>query len=181
MSNVNNFYTLILIKILFFIFMFCSLLIGILYLVNFNNLLESISEIDLLHSSTIKLGFNFIDFLTRINSFIALSKIRNDFEDSIIYNVYTSKDLSNITEVYEDFIEKEEYKIQKLVDSIEDLSYKVMFYFSDSITDFQQREYYFQFIPYYKGKDAQAGGEISFPLSIELYTSILFRLSNTKK
>ena len=56
-----------------------------------------------------------------------------------------------------------------------------MFYFSDSITNFQQREYYFQFIPYYKGKDAKAGGEISFPLSIELYTNILFRLANTPK
>ena len=181
MSNVNNFYTLILIKILFFSFMICSLFIGIFYLIKFNNLLESIQEIDLLHSSTVKLGFNFIDFLTRINSFIALSKIRNDFEDTIQYNVYTSNNLTDISKAYDEFIEIEENRILDLVDNIEDLSYKVMFYFSDSITNFQQREYYFQFIPYYKGKDAAAGGEISFPLSIELYTSILFRLSNTKK
>ena len=65
-----------------------------------------------------------------------------------------------------------------LVEDLEELSYKVMFYFSDSITDFQQREYYFQFIPYYKGEDAKSGGEISFPLIIELYSSILFRLGN---
>jgi hypothetical protein len=181
MSNVDNFYTLILIKLLFFAFMICTLFIGIFYLIKFKNLMQSIQEVDLLHSSTIKLGFNFIDFLTRINSFIALSKIRNDFNDTIIYNVYTSNNISNISEAYEDFIKKEEAKIKRLVDDLEDLSYKVMFYFSDSITDFQQREYYFQFIPYYKGKDANAGGEISFPLSIELYTSILFRLSNTEK
>jgi len=181
MSNVDNFYTLILIKLLFFAFMVCTLFIGIFYLIKFKNLMQSIQEVDLLHSSTIKLGFNFIDFLTRINSFIALSKIRNDFNDTIIYNVYTSNNMSNISEAYGDFIEKEEAKIKRLVDDLEDLSYKVMFYFSDSITDFQQREYYFQFIPYYKGKDANAGGEISFPLSIELYTSILFRLSNTEK
>ena len=181
MNNVDNFYTLILIKLLFFAFMICTLFIGIFYLIKFKNLMQSIQEVDLLHSSTIKLGFNFIDFLTRINSFIALSKIRNDFNDTIIYNVYTSNNMSNISEAYEDFIEKEEAKIKRLVDDLEDLSYKVMFYFSDSITDFQQREYYFQFIPYYKGKDANAGGEISFPLSIELYTSILFRLSNTEK
>ena len=56
-----------------------------------------------------------------------------------------------------------------------------MYYFSDSISDFQQREYYFQFIPYYKGRDAKSGGEISFPLSIELYISILFRLGKTEK
>ena len=182
MNNVDNFYTLVLIKLLFFIFMICTLFIGVFYLIRFQSLMNSIEEVDLLHSSTIKLGFNFIDFLGRINSFIALSKIRNDFNDSIIYNVYTaSNDMSNITKVYEEFIEIEESKIKTLVDNLEDLSYKVMFYFSDSITNFQQREYYFQFIPYYKGKDANAGGEISFPLSIELYTSILFRLSNTKK
>ena len=182
MSNVNNFYTLILIKLLFFIFMVCTLFIGILYIVKFNNLLVSIKEIDLLHSSTLKLGFNFIEFLTRINSFIALSKIRNDFNDTIIYNVYTNNNnMINVNEAYDEFIKIEEDKIQTLVDTIEDLSYKVMFYFSDSISNFQQREYYFQFIQYYKGKDANAGGEISFPLSIELYTSILFRLAKTTK
>jgi len=183
MNNVDSFYTLILIKLLFFIFMICTLLIGILYLIKFNSLLESIAEVDLLHSSTIKLGFNFIDFLTRINSFIALSKIRNDLNDNIIYNAYTADNISqsNKEEIYKKFIEIEESKIKILVDDLEDLSYKVMFYFSDSITNFQQREYYFQFIPYYKGKDANAGGEISFPLSIELYTSILFRLANTEK
>ena len=174
MNNVGNFYTLILIKILFFIFMGCTLLVGILYLIKFNSLMVSISEIDLLHSSTIKLGFSFLNFLTRINSFIAISKIKNDLKDlNINYTTYT-------TDINE-FIQTEESKIKDLVDDIEDLSYKVMFYFSDSISDFQQREYYFQFIPYYKGKDASAGGEISFPLSIELYTSILFRLANTKK
>ena len=183
MNNVDSFYTLILIKLLFFIFMISILCVGIIYLVQFNSLLGNISEIDLLHSSTLKLGFNFIDFLTRINSFIALSKIRNDFNDSIIYNVYTdtSNKYTNLDDKYQNFIEIEEKKIKELVDVIEDLSYKVMFYFSDSISDFQQREYYFQFIPYYKGQDSNAGGEISFPLSIELYTSILFRMANTKK
>ena len=183
MSSVDNFYTLILIKLLFFIFMVCTLIIGIIYLVKFNSLMKNISEIDLLHSSTIKLGFNFINFLTRINSFIALSKIRNDLNDSIKYNSYINNvyNSTNIDETYNIFIQIEDEKIKLLVDELEDLSYKVMFYFSDSISDFQQREYYFQFIPYYKGKDASAGGEISFPLSIELYTSILFRLCNTEK
>ena len=183
MGSVDSFYTLILIKILFFTFMVCTLLLGIIYLIKFNTLMESISEIDLLHSSTIKLGFNFINFLTRINSFISLSKIRNDLNDSIIYNTYTNdiNNNTNLDEAYANFIKKENSKIEKLVDEIEDLSYKVMFYFADSISDFQQREYYFQFITYYKGIDSVAGGEISFPLSIELYTSILFRLSNTEK
>ena len=183
MNNVDSFYTLILIKLLFFIFMLSTLCVGIFYLIKFNSLLDKISEIDILHSSTLKLGFNFIDFLTRINSFIALSKIRNDLNDSIIYNVYTESinESSNRDVIYDNFIKNEEETIKELVDVIEDLSYKVMFYFSDSISDFQQREYYFQFIPYYKGKDASAGGEISFPLSIELYTSILFRMANTKK
>ena len=183
MSSVDNFYTLILIKLLFFIFMVCTLIIGIIYLVKFNSLMKNISEIDLLHSSTIKLGFNFINFLTRINSFIALSKIRNDLNDSIKYNSYINNvyNSTNIDETYNIFIQIEDEKIKLLVDELEDLSYKVMFYFSDSISDFQQREYYFQFIPYYKGKDESAGGEISFPLSIELYTSILFRLCNTEK
>ena len=183
MSSVDNFYTLILIKCLFFTFMVCTLLVGIIYLVKFNSLMEKIEEIDFLHSSTIKLGFNFFKFLTRINSFIALSKIRNDLNDSIIYNIYTTNiyESQDINETYNQFIQIEEDKIKALVDEIEDLSYKVMFYFSDSISDFQQRVYYFQFIPYYKGIDAASGGEISFPLSIELYTSLLFRLSNTKK
>ena len=185
MSSVDNFYTLILIKFLFFTFMACSFLVGIIYLIKFNSLMKKIEDIDLLHSSTIKLGFNFLSFLTRINSFIALSKIRNDLNDSIIYNTYTTNiyDSKNINETYNEFIRIEEDKINKLVDEIENLSYDVMFHFSDLISDFQQREYYFQIIPYFKGEveDEDLGGDISFPLSIELYTSILFRLSNTTK
>jgi len=187
MNNVNNFYTLILIKILFFVFMIGTLVIGIIAILKFGSLLTSIEEVDILHSNTLKLGFNFIFFLTRINSFIALSKIRNDLNDSLIYNIYPDINNNNISlyqnidAIYDDFIVKEKAKMDLLVQVLEELSYKVMFYFSDSISDFQQREYYFQFIPYYKGQDAASGGEISFPLSIELYSSILFRLGKTSK
>ena len=123
--------------------------------------------------------------MTRINSFIALSKIRNDLNDTIEYNIYSSNNTlsnhKNIENVYRAFIENEKSNLDLLIQDLEELSYKVMYYFSDSISDFQQREYYFQFIPYYKGRDAKSGGEISFPLSIELYISILFRLGKTEK
>ena len=185
MNNVNNFYTLILIKFLFIIFMLGTIIIGIISIVKFGSLLSSIEEVDLLHSNTLKLGFNFIYFLERINSFIALSKIRNDLNDTIIYNLYLNKNenntYKNIDEAYDSFIIKEKENMDLLIEDLEELSYKVMFYFSDSISDFRQREYYFQFIPYYRGVDAESGGEISFPLSIELYSSILFRLGKTEK
>ena len=183
MNNVNNFYTLILIKFLFIVFMLGTIVIGIISIIKFGALLTSIEEVDLLHSNTLKLGFNFIYFLTRINSFIALSKIRNDLNDEFKYNIYLNNktNFNNIDEEYDVFIKNEKTNMDLLVQDLEDLSYKVMFYFSDSISDFQQREYYFQFIPYYKGVDAEAGGEISFPLSIELYSSILFRLGKTEK
>ena len=182
MNNVNNFYTLILIKILYIAFMILSLIIGIIYIIKFDTLLSSVDEVDLLHSNTIKLGYNFIFFLTRISSFITLSKIRNDLNDSIIYNIYPHNyDIKDINKAYDIYIENEKSNITLLVDDLEDLSYKVMYYFSDAISDFRQREYYFQFIPYYKGMDANSGGEISFPLGIELYISILFRLGKTKK
>ena len=185
MNNVHNFYTLILIKFLFVLFMLGTIVIGIVTIVKFGTLLSSIEEIDLLHSNTLKLGFNFIFFLTRINSFIALSKIRNDLNDTIEYNIYSTNNNitnhKNIEDAYKAFIENEKSNLDLLIQDMEELSYKVMFYFSDSISDFQQREYYFQFIPYYKGRDAKSGGEISFPLSIELYISILFRLGKTEK
>ena len=183
MNNVHNFYTLILIKFLFILFMLGTIVVGIVSVVKFGSLLSSIEEVDILHSNTLKLGFNFIFFLTRINSFIALSKIRNDLNDTIKYNIYNKNitNYENIEETYDAFITNEKSNIDLLIQDLEDLSYKVMFYFSDSISDFQQREYYFQFIPYYKGMDAESGGEISFPLSIELYISILFRLAKTKK
>ena len=103
-----------------------------------------------------------------------------------MYNIYINNrekntSFNNIDEAYDYFIKKEKANMDLLVEDLEDLSYKVMFYFSDSISDFRQREYYFQFIPYYKGEDAESGGEISFPLSIELYSSILFRLGKTQK
>ena len=161
-----------------------TLVIGIIAIIKFGSLLSSIEEVDILHSNTLKLGFNFIFFLTRINSFIALSKIRNDLNDSYVYNIYLNNNISlyqNIDVTYDDFIVKEKSNMDLLIQNLEELSYKVMFYFSDTISDFQQREYYFQFIPYYKGQDAASGGEISFPLSIELYSSILFRLGKTSK
>ena len=185
MNNVNNFYTLILIKFLFILFMLGTIVIGIIAIIKFESLLSSIEELDIMHSNTLKLGFNFIYFLARINSFVALSKIRNDLNDSVTYNIYLNNkennSFNNIDEAYDYFIKKEKANMDLLVEDLEELSYKVMFYFSDSITDFQQREYYFQFIPYYKGEDAKSGGEISFPLSIELYSSILFRLGKTPK
>ena len=183
MNNVNNFYTLILIKFLFVVFMLGTVVIGLICIIKFGSLLSSIEEVDLLHSNTLKLGFNFLYFLTRINSFIALSKIRNDLNDAYEYNIYLNdiNNYNNIDEAYDEFIKNEKSEMDLLVKDLEDLSYKVMFYFSDSISDFQQREYYFQFIPYYKGVDADSGGEISFPLSIELYSSILFRLGKTQK
>ena len=183
MNNVNNFYTLILIKFLFIVFMLGTVVIGLICIIKFGSLLSSIEEVDLLHSNTLKLGFNFLYFLTRINSFIALSKIRNDLNDAYEYNIYLNdiNNFNNIDEAYDEFIKNEKSEMDLLVKDLEDLSYKVMFYFSDSISDFQQREYYFQFIPYYKGVDADSGGEISFPLSIELYSSILFRLGKTQK
>ena len=186
MNNVNNFYTLILIKFLFIVFMLGTIVIGVVSIIKFEALLSSIEELDIMHSNTLKLGFNFIYFLARINSFVALSKIRNDLNDSIVYNIYINNrekntSFNNIDEAYDYFIKKEKANMDLLVEDLEDLSYKVMFYFSDSISDFRQREYYFQFIPYYKGEDAESGGEISFPLSIELYSSILFRLGKTQK
>ena len=186
MNNVNNFYTLILIKFLFILFMLGTIVIGVVSIIKFEALLSSIEELDIMHSNTLKLGFNFIYFLARINSFVALSKIRNDLNDSIVYNIYINNrekntSFNNIDEAYDYFIKKEKANMDLLVEDLEDLSYKVMFYFSDSISDFRQREYYFQFIPYYKGEDAESGGEISFPLSIELYSSILFRLGKTQK
>ena len=184
MNNVNNFYTLILIKFLFVLFMLGTIVIGIISIIKFESLLTSIEELDLLHSNTLKLGFNFIYFLARINSLVALSKIRNDLNDQITYNIYNKENNTNFTnldEAYDYFIKKEKANMDLLVEDLEDLSYKVMYYFSDSISDFRQREYYFQFIPYYKGEDAKSGGEISFPLSIELYSSILFRLGKTQK
>ena len=185
MNNVHNFYTLILIKFLFIVFMIGTLVIGIIAIIKFGSLLSNIEEVDILHSNTLKLGFNFIFFLARINSFIALSKIRNDLNDSYVYNIYLNNNnislYQNIDVTYDDFIVKEKSNMDLLIQNLEELSYKVMFYFSDTISDFQQREYYFQFIPYYKGKDAESGGEISFPLSIELYSSILFRLGKTVK
>ena len=186
MNNVNNFYTLILIKFLFIVFMLGTIVIGVVSIIKFEALLSSIEELDIMHSNTLKLGFNFIYFLARINSFVALSKIRNDLNDSIMYNIYINNrekntSFNNIDEAYDYFIKKEKANMDLLVEDLEDLSYKVMFYFSDSISDFRQREYYFQFIPYYKGEDAESGGEISFPLSIELYSSILFRLGKTQK
>ena len=186
MNNVNNFYTLILIKFLFIVFMLGTIVIGVVSIIKFEALLSSIEELDIMHSNTLKLGFNFIYFLARINSFVALSKIRNDLNDSIVYNIYINNrekntSFNNIDEAYDYFIKKEKENMDLLVEDLEDLSYKVMFYFSDSISDFRQREYYFQFIPYYKGEDAESGGEISFPLSIELYSSILFRLGKTQK
>ena len=186
MNNVNNFYTLILIKFLFIVFMLGTIVIGVVSIIKFEALLSSIEELDIMHSNTLKLGFNFIYFLARINSFVALSKIRNDLNDSIVYNIYINNrekntSFNNLDEAYDYFIKKEKANMDLLVEDLEDLSYKVMFYFSDSISDFRQREYYFQFIPYYKGEDAESGGEISFPLSIELYSSILFRLGKTQK
>ena len=186
MNNVNNFYTLILIKFLFIVFMLGTIVIGVVSIIKFEALLSSIEELDIMHSNTLKLGFYFIYFLARINSFVALSKIRNDLNDSIVYNIYINNrekntSFNNIDEAYDYFIKKEKANMDLLVEDLEDLSYKVMFYFSDSISDFRQREYYFQFIPYYKGEDAESGGEISFPLSIELYSSILFRLGKTQK
>ena len=186
MNNVNNFYTLILIKFLFIVFMLGTIVIGVVSIIKFEALLSSIEELDIMHSNTLKLGFNFIYFLARINSFVVLSKIRNDLNDSIVYNIYINNrekntSFNNIDEAYDYFIKKEKANMDLLVEDLEDLSYKVMFYFSDSISDFRQREYYFQFIPYYKGEDAESGGEISFPLSIELYSSILFRLGKTQK
>ena len=186
MNNVNNFYTLILIKFLFIVFMLGTIVIGVVSIIKFEALLSSIEELDIMHSNTLKLGFNFIYFLARINSFVALSKIRNDLNDSIVYNIYINNrekntSFNNLDEAYDYFIKKEKENMDLLVEDLEDLSYKVMFYFSDSISDFRQREYYFQFIPYYKGEDAESGGEISFPLSIELYSSILFRLGKTQK
>ena len=186
MNNVNNFYTLILIKFLFIVFMLGTIVIGVVSIIKFEALLSSIEELDIMHSNTLKLGFNFIYFLARINSLVALSKIRNDLNDSIVYNIYINNrekntSFNNIDEAYDYFIKKEKANMDLLVEDLEDLSYKVMFYFSDSISDFRQREYYFQFIPYYKGEDAESGGEISFPLSIELYSSILFRLGKTQK
>ena len=186
MNNVNNFYTLILIKFLFIVFMLGTIVIGVVSIIKFEALLSSIEELDIMHSNTLKLGFNFIYFLARINSFVALSKIRNDLNDSIVYNIYINNRekntvFNNIDEAYDYFIKKEKANMDLLVEDLEDLSYKVMFYFSDSISDFRQREYYFQFIPYYKGEDAESGGEISFPMSIELYSSILFRLGKTQK
>ena len=186
MNNVNNFYTLILIKFLFIVFMLGTIVIGVVSIIKFEALLSSIEELDIMHSNTLKLGFNFIYFLARINSFVALSKIRNDLNDSIVYNIYINNrekntSFNNLDEAYDYFIKKEKTNMDLLVEDLEDLSYKVMFYFSDSISDFRQREYYFQFIPYYKGEDAESGGEISFPLSIELYSSILFRLGKTQK
>ena len=186
MNNVNNFYTLILIKFLFIVFMLGTIVIGVVSIIKFEALLSSIEELDIMHSNTLKLGFNFIYFLARINSLVALSKIRNDLNDSIVYNIYINNrekntSFNNIDEAYDYFIKKEKENMDLLVEDLEDLSYKVMFYFSDSISDFRQREYYFQFIPYYKGEDAESGGEISFPLSIELYSSILFRLGKTQK
>ena len=186
MNNVNNFYTLILIKFLFIVFMLGTIVIGVVSIIKFEALLSSIEELDIMHSNTLKLGFNFIYFLARINSFVALSKIRNDLNDSIVYNIYINNrekntSFNNIDEAYDYFIKKEKANMDLLVEYLEELSYKVMFYFSDSISDFRQREYYFQFIPYYKGEDAESGGEISFPLSIELYSSILFRLGKTQK
>ena len=186
MNNVNNFYTLILIKFLFIVFMLGTIVIGVVSIIKFEALLSSIEELDIMHSNTLKLGFNFIYFLARINSFVVLSKIRNDLNDSIVYNIYINNrekntSFNNLDEAYDYFIKKEKENMDLLVEDLEDLSYKVMFYFSDSISDFRQREYYFQFIPYYKGEDAESGGEISFPLSIELYSSILFRLGKTQK
>ena len=186
MNNVNNFYTLILIKFLFIVFMLGTIVIGVVSIIKFEALLSSIEELDIMHSNTLKLGFNFIYFLARINSFVVLSKIRNDLNDSIVYNIYINNrekntSFNNLDEAYDYFIKKEKANMDLLVEDLEDLSYKVMFYFSDSISDFRQREYYFQFIPYYKGEDAESGGEISFPLSIELYSSILFRLGKTQK
>ena len=188
MKNVNNFYTLILIKFLFILFMLGTIVIGIICIIKFGSLLSSIEEVDLLHSNTLKLGFNFLYFLERINSFVALSKIRNDLNDSITYKLYldykqdnNSNNLKNRDDAYDYYIKSEKVNFDSLIQELEDLSYNVMFYFSDSISDFSQREYYFQFIPYYKGMDAESGGEISFPLSIELYSSILFRIGKTQK
>ena len=48
-----------------------------------------------MHSNTLKLGFNFIYFLARINSFVALSKIRNDLNDSVTYNIYLNNKENN--------------------------------------------------------------------------------------
>ena len=165
-----------------------TIVIGIICIIKFGSLLSSIEEVDLLHSNTLKLGFNFLYFLERINSFVALSKIRNDLNDSITYKLYldykqdnNSNNLKNRDDAYDYYIKSEKVNFDSLIQELEDLSYNVMFYFSDSISDFSQREYYFQFIPYYKGMDAESGGEISFPLSIELYSSILFRLGKTPK
>ena len=52
MKNVNNFYTLILIKLLFILFMLGTIVIGIICIIKFGSLLSSIEEVDLLHSNT---------------------------------------------------------------------------------------------------------------------------------
>ena len=184
MGNVDKFYTLILIKILFLIFMICTLIIGIMYLINFSSLIKSVDQVNTLHSNVLKLGFNFISFLSYVNSYVALSLIRNVHNDTF-YNVYTSGDIkineTNYNELYDNYISIQDNSIIELEQTLEYLSHNVMFDFSDIISNFQQREYYFQFIPYYKGQDADKGGEISFPLSIELYITVLYRLTITEK
>jgi hypothetical protein len=39
-----------------------TLVIGIIAIIKFGSLLSSIEEVDILHSNTLKLGFNFIFF-----------------------------------------------------------------------------------------------------------------------
>ena len=92
-----------------------TIVIGIICIIKFGSLLSSIEEVDLLHSNTLKLGFNFLYFLERINSFVALSKIRNDLNDSITYKLYldykqdnnNNNNLKNRDDAYDYYIKNE--------------------------------------------------------------------------
>ena len=88
MKNVSSFYTIILIKLLFFLFMIVTLIFNGIYMIKFDKYTSITTTIDKIHSNINFLVFLYIEGVSLITSLKAICDIINEHQD-IVLNPYT--------------------------------------------------------------------------------------------
>ena len=183
MRNVSSFYTIILIKFLFILFMLVTLIFNGIYMIKFDKFTSITTTIDSIHSNINYITFLYIEGVSVLTSLKAICDIINEHGD-ITFNPYTFNDYNipnntNKQNAYEDYVNNQKQFMSFFYNTVIDYKSQLELVYSEFINDQYNQETLFKVIS--DSVSSLSNDKIGFMIAISQQISSINKLLNTSE